>query len=65
MLFLIDSTGADNGFYMIEASGNESAATLIILKADAPQWSPENEGVIFNLPAGIAQQVLFMPVIIK
>jgi hypothetical protein len=65
LMFLIDTTGADLGFYMVEASGNESAATQIILQENAPQWAPENEGVVFNLPAGIAAQMIFMPVIIK
>ncbi len=65
LFFLINSSGADTGYYMIEAAGNESAATLIILDEDAPLWSAENEWDVFNLPAGIAQQVLFMPVIIK
>ena len=65
LMFLIDTTGADLGFYMVEASGNESAATQIILQENAPQWAPENEGVVFSLPAGIAAQMIFMPVIIK
>jgi len=32
---------------------------------DEPTWPAEDEGPVFNLPAGIAQQVLFMPVIVK
>jgi hypothetical protein len=65
LMFLINSTGADLGFYAVEASGNESAATQIILQEGAPTWSPENEGVVFDLPAGIAAQLRFMPLIIK
>jgi hypothetical protein len=30
-----------------------------------PTWAVEDEGPVFNLPAGIAQQVVFMPVIVK
>jgi hypothetical protein len=65
LLFLINSADADPGFYMIEVIGNEAAATQIILNLDAPLRSAEEEGPVFNLPAGIAQQVLFMPVIVK
>lgn len=65
LMFLINSSGADLGYYMIEAIGNEAAATLIILRDDAPVWNPENEAIVFNLPAGIAQQLLFMPMISK
>ncbi len=65
LMFLINSSGADLGYYMIEAIGNEGAATLIILSEDAPVWLPENEAIVFNLPVGIAQQLLFMPLINK
>lgn len=65
LMFLINSSGADLGYYMIEAIGKEGAATLIILDEDAPLWLPENEAIVLNLPAGIAQQVLFMPFINK
>ena len=63
--FLINSSGADTGFYLIEVVGNESAATQIILNADEPLWPQENEGSVFNLPVGIAEQLIFMPVILK
>lgn len=65
LMFLINSSGADLGYYMIEAIGNEGAATLIIISEDAPVWLPENEAIVFNLPVGIAQQLLFMPLINK
>lgn len=65
LLFLINSNSADLGFYLIEAVGNEAAATQLILNLDDPQWPAEDEGPVFALPAGIAQQVLYMPVIIK
>lgn len=65
LLFLVNSTGADLGYYAVEASGSEVAATQIILQESAPTWAPENEGVVFNLPAGIAAQLRFMPLIIK
>ncbi len=65
LLFLISSASADAGYYMIEVIGNEAAATQLIIDPDAPQWPVEEEGPLFSLPAGIAQQVLFMPVIVK
>lgn len=65
LLFLINSSGADEGYYQVEVIGNEAAATQFILDLDEPTWPAEDEGPVFNLPAGIAQQVLFMPVIVK
>jgi len=65
LLFLIDSSGADDGYYQIEVIGNEAAITQLVLDVDEPTWPAEDEGPVFNLPAGIAQQVLFMPVIVK
>lgn len=65
LLFLINSDGADLGFYLIEVVGNEAAATQLILNSDDPQWVAEDEGPVFVLPTGIAQQVLYMPVIVK
>jgi len=65
LLFLIDSSGADDGYYQIEVIGNEAATTQLVLDVDEPTWPAEDEGPVFNLPAGIAQQVLFMPVIVK
>lgn len=65
LLFLINSGGADVGYYQIEVTGNEAAATQLILDGEDPTWPVEDEGPVFNLPAGIAQQVLFMPVIVK
>jgi hypothetical protein len=63
LLFLINSSGADEGYYQIEVTGNEAAATQLILDVEDPTWPAEDEGPVFNLPAGIAQQVLFLPVI--
>ena len=76
LLFIIATAGADTGYYQIVVSypivGEQlssevevSAATQIILDAREPQWPQEDEGTVLNLPAGIALQVRFMPVIIK
>jgi hypothetical protein len=63
LLFLIDSAGADEGTYFIEATGAETGLTQFDLSADAPLWPQEAEGVIFTLPAGIAVNLVRLPMI--
>ncbi len=65
LLFLIDTTGADLGFYRVTASGIETAKTQFFLMADAPQWPAEDTGPTFLLIPGIALQVLYLPTIHK
>ena len=65
LVFMLDSTGADPGFYLVEASGGESAAAQLTLEDAAPLWSQEGVGPVFALPSGIATHRVLMPVIIR
>jgi hypothetical protein len=65
LLFLLDSTGAGDGYYIVEVSGNESAQTRVLVDTDDTLWTQEDEGTVFNLAAQGATPVelLFMPLI--
>jgi hypothetical protein len=65
LLFLIETSSADAGFYMIEASGGESAAIQLTLDEAEPLRPQEGSGPVFSLPAGIATHRVLMPVIIR
>ena len=65
LAFQIDSTGADTGTYFLEATGAETGLTQFNLQEDDSVWPAEGEGVVFQLPAGIAVNLVRLPVLIK
>ena len=65
LLFLLNTTGADQGYYQIKAIGSESATSVILLLPDRIQWPQEDNGTVFSLPPNTAAQVLFMPLVNK
>lgn len=64
-LFLIDTTGANEGYYEIKAVGGESGATRIYLSPVEPLWPKVGDGIVFVLPPGIATQMIFLPILAK
>jgi hypothetical protein len=61
--FQINTSGADPGLYRVLASGRESAQALFWLVLGDELWPPEDDSLIFNLPAGLALHTLLMPVL--
>ena len=65
LAFQIDSTGADTGTYFLEATGVETGLTQFDLSEDQPLWPQEGIGDVFLLPAGIAVNMVRLPVILN
>lgn len=65
LVFLIDSTGADPGFYLISTDVPDSPVIRISLSVDELLHAQEGEGTIFTLPSGIAQQPINLPIIFR
>lgn len=66
LMFLLDTTNADEGFYGVTASVNPNAGTGMFLDADAPLRPQEDSGTVFDVPAGIAlTEFLYLPVIYR
>jgi hypothetical protein len=65
LLFLIDSTAAEDGYYLLEVIGSESAQTRVLIRADDTLWPQEDEGPVFLLaqPDIAPYYLIFMPVI--
>jgi hypothetical protein len=64
--FQIDSTGADPGIYLVDASVNVNTRTSFVLDPNQPLHAQAGQGTIFNLPAGIAftKQVI-LPILMR
>ncbi len=65
LLFLIDSTGAGDGYYLIQVQGTETAGTKLLVDTTGTLWSQEDEGTVFSLnaPGLVPFELLFMPLI--
>jgi len=64
--FLLNSTGAEEGAYMITATVNPSANRWFTLNAAAPTRPMEGSGTTFVVPDGIAfDESIYLPTIIK
>jgi len=63
--FLLSTTNADEGIYMITASVNPSATTQLILDATEPIRPQEGTGSIIDIPEGIAvtNRQIFLPLL--
>lgn len=65
LVFLISTTDADTGFYIISTNIIDGPQVSFRLSDDAPLRLQEGEGPIFPLPAGIAYQRIHLPFINK
>ena len=65
LMFLIDSTGADEGHYSVVTDEVTSPTAQFLLDTDEPLHPQEEDGVIFTLPAGIAYMLIHLPVILR
>lgn len=64
--FLLNSSGANEGAYMVTATVNPSASQWFTLDAAAPTRPQEGTGPTFAIPAGIAfDEFVYLPTIIK
>ena len=62
-LFLIDTTGAETGYYMVEAQLPERPTTNFRLFPDDPLHPQEDDGPIFVLPGDIAIHLNTLPIV--
>lgn len=60
LIFLIDSAGAQPGYYHIQA-GSGGPFVQILLDPQDTQWPQEASAAVLSLPADIALQVIFLP----
>jgi hypothetical protein len=65
LLFLIDSDGADTGFYYIGTNIIDGPTVTFKLDNGEPIRDQEDVGVTFNLPTGIALNIIHLPVILR
>lgn len=64
--FLLNSSDAEEGAYMVTATVNPSANRWFTLEATAPTRPQEGSGTIFAVPAGIAfDEFVYLPITIK
>ena len=64
--FLLNSTDAEEGAYLITATVNPSANYWFNLKASAPTRPQEGSGTTFAIPANIAfDEFIYLPMVIK
>jgi hypothetical protein len=65
-IFLINSTGADPGIYLVDAVVNTTVRTSFVLDPNQPLHAQDGQGAVFNLPPGIAftNQVM-MPILLR
>lgn len=58
LIFVIDSSGAEEGYYFVTVTAGGSATVSFRLVADAPDRPKEDEVTVFSLPADIALDIL-------
>lgn len=64
LLFLIDSSGAQEGYYFVTVTAGGSASVSFFLAAGAPNRPQEDTGTIFALPPDSALSVIYyLPVV--
>jgi len=64
-LFLLNTDDADVGAYVVTVEVNPIASTNFILRETAPTRPLEDSGGTFFVPAGIAYQLIYLPLIIR
>jgi hypothetical protein len=62
LAFIIDSTGAELGLYVILATTGESATTRFTLIPEGELWPQEGSGPILTLPPDIAGNPIYLPI---
>lgn len=62
LLFIIDSTGAELGLYVVVAAAGESASVRFTLVESGDLWPQDAEGPVLLLPPDIAGSPIYLPV---
>ena len=66
LVFLLNTSGAEVGFYFITVEVNPCATVPFMLDAGAPLRAQEGSGTTFNVPSGIAfTEMVYLPMAIK
>ncbi len=64
LIFVIDSSGAQEGYYFVTVTAGDSATVSFRLAADAPNRPKEDDVTVFALPANSALSILYyMPIL--
>jgi hypothetical protein len=61
LLFVINATGAELGYYTIVVDQGNGAYTRFELKANDPLWAQDVIAPVLQLPANIGNHLIFMP----
>jgi hypothetical protein len=61
LLFLLDTSQADEGEYVVTASVNPSAAEKFVLDSSKLLRPQAGQGTIFNVPGGLVPHYLYLP----
>ena len=62
---LLKTSQADEGYYRVTASVNPTASIQFTLNEEDNVHSQEGIGPVFNVPDGIANHVIYLPVIVR
>jgi hypothetical protein len=64
--FILDTAGADEGYYLVTATVNPKATTQFELAAAEPAWPKQGTAPVIEVPSGIAfTERLFLPLSIR
>lgn len=64
LTFILDTTGADPGYYQVRVAGTRSATTQFRLDPDEPQWPQEGTDKVIAVPAGVGWDQILFPAIL-
>lgn len=67
LIFLINSTGADPGIYLVDVIVDTTTVrTSFVLDPNQPLYAQDSQGTLFNLPPGIAfTNQINMPILLR
>ena len=64
-IFLIDTTGAEQGYYFVTTDEPDSPSARFRLDEEEPVRLQEGEGIIFSLPPDLAVMLVNLPFVRK
>ena len=64
-VFLIDTTGAEQGYYFVTTDEPDSPSARFRLDEEEPVRPQEGEGIIFSLPPDLAVMLVNLPFVRK
>lgn len=65
LIFLLTTGQADEGSYVVAATGNPSSSVGFVLDSSRPVRPQEGEGTTFNVPSGLLTHKVYLPLILR